>query len=295
MFNSTMRTSQGRLLVAAIGVVIMSAGINIFTTPLQLYTSGLMGYAQVLRTVLDQYFGLKVTSVDLAGVFYYMINIPIMLLTMRSLGRSFALKTVAYTTLFSLTTALIPVPAVPVVDDPLTCVILGAICVGVGDGLVLTCGCSVGGIDMLGLYFAKKIGTPVGMFGTYANVALFVACFFLFDFSIVLYSLIYMVFTNMLLDKMHQQNINLQVFIFTKHRDGEVEHRIMEETGRGVTRWTGEGAYTNEPNEVLCTCINRYERERIERIVKGIDPYAFIIAIPGVYINGNFIRKVSAN
>ena len=37
------------------------------------------------------------------------------------------------------------------------------------------------------------------------------------------------------------------------------------------------------------------ERERIERIVKGIDPYAFIIAIPGVYINGNFIRKVTAN
>ena len=295
MLNSTMRTSRGRLLVAAIGVLIMSAGINIFTTPLNLYTSGLMGYAQVLRTVLDQYFGIRVTAIDLAGIFYYMINVPIMLLTMRSLGKGFAIKTVAYTSLFSLATALIPVPATPVVDDMLTNVILGAICVGVGDGLVLTCGCSVGGIDMLGLYFSKKKGTPVGQFGTYANVALFVVCFFLFDFSVVLYSLIYMVFTNMLLDKMHQQNINLQVFIFTKHRDGLMERTIMEETGRGVTRWTGEGAYTNEPNQVLCTCINRYERERIERIVKGVDPYAFIIAIPGVYINGNFIRKVTAN
>ncbi len=294
MFNSTMRTSRGRLLVAAIGVIIMSIGINVFTAPLDLYTSGLMGYAQVLRTVLDQYLGIRVTSIDLAGVFYYMINIPILLLTTRSLGKLFALRTVAYTTLFSLATAFIPVPAVPVVDDPLTNIILGAICVGVGDGLVLTCGCSVGGIDMLGLYFSKKIGTPVGMFGTYANIALFLACFFLFDFSIVLYSLIYMVFTNMLVDKMHQQNINLQVFIFTKHMEGKIQRRIMEETCRGVTCWDGSGAYTGEANRVLCICINRYEREKIERIAKEVDPYAFIIAIPGVYINGNFVRKVDA-
>lgn len=294
MFNSTMRTSQGRLLVAAVGVVIMAIGINIFTTPLHLYTTGLMGYAQVLRTVLEQYLGIRVTSIDLAGVFYYMINVPILLLTARTLGRAFALRTIVYTTLYSAATAFIPVPAEPLVTDPLTGILVGAICIGVGDGLVLTCGCSIGGLDMLGLYFAKKKGTAVGAFGTYANVALFVVCFFLFDFSVVLYSLIYMVFSNMLLDRMHQQNINLQVFIFTKNRQGEIESRIMEETGRGVTCWTGEGAYTGEENHVLCTCINRYEREKIERIAKEIDPYAFIIAIPGVYINGNFIRKVDA-
>ena len=289
-----MRTSQGRLLVAAVGVVIMAIGINIFTTPLHLYTTGLMGYAQVLRTVLEQYLGIRVTAIDLAGVFYYMINVPILLLTARTLGKAFALRTIVYTTLYSAATAFIPVPAEPLVTDPLTGILVGAICIGVGDGLVLTCGCSIGGLDMLGLYFAKKRGTAVGAFGTYANVALFVVCFFLFDFSVVLYSLIYMVFSNMLLDRMHQQNINLQVFIFTKNRQGEIESRIMEETGRGVTCWVGEGAYTGEKNHVLCTCINRYEREKIERIAKDVDPYAFIIAIPGVYINGNFIRKVDA-
>lgn len=295
MFNHTMRTNRGRMVVAALGVLIMALGINLFTTPLQLYTTGLMGYSQVLRTILADFFGIRVNAIDLAGVFYYMINVPILLLTMRSLGRSFAIKTVLYTTLFSAATALIPVPTQPLVEDPLTGIIVGSICMGVGDGLVLTCGCSIGGLDMLGLYFSKKKGTAVGAFGTYANVALFIACFFLFDFSIVLYSLIYMVFSNMLLDRMHQQNINLQVFIFTKRRDGGIERHIMEETGRGVTRWEGSGAYTGEANQVLCTCINRYERERIERIVKCDDADAFLIAIPGVYINGNFVRKVSAN
>ena len=43
---------------------------------------------------------------------------------------------------------------------------------------------------------------------------------------------------------------------------------------------------------MLCTCINRYELEQLERIVKGVDPKAFIIATSNVYINGNFIHKV---
>ena len=101
-----------------------------------------------------------------------------------------------------------------------------------------------------------------------------------------------MVFSSLILDRMHQQSINLQALIFTKYRDNVIPQRIMEETGRGVTRWDGYGAYTNEPTAVLCTCINRYELEQLERIVKGVDPKAFIITTSNVHINGNFIHKV---
>lgn len=287
-----MRTSQGRLLVAAVGVVIMAIGINIFTTPLHLYTTGLMGYAQVLRTVLDQYLGIRVTAIDLAGVFYYMINVPILLLTARTLGKAFALRTIIYTTLYSAATAFIPVPAEPLVTDPLTGILVGAICIGVGDGLVLTCGCSIGGVDMLGVFFSKKRGIPVGQFGMYANVLLFVACFLLFNFSITAYSVIYMMFTNMIIDRMHQQSISVQALIFTKDHSGTISRTVMQEMGRGVTYWEGAGAYTDEPSRILCTCISRYEQEQLERIVKATDPHAFIITIPGVHIDGNFIHKV---
>lgn len=292
MFNNTMRTSAGRMIMAVIGVIIMAVGINVFTAPLHLYTSGLMGYAQLIRTLLSDSFGIKLGSFDLAGILYYLMNIPILLITSRALGKGFLGKTLLYTLIFSLATMLIPVPQTPLIEDMLTGVVIGGICVGVGDSIVLTCGCSVGGLDMLGIYFSKKKGIPVGQFGTYANLALFIVCFFLFDFSIVLYSIIFMAFTNLLLDRMHQQNINVQAFIFTKCRDNSIQAKIMEETGRGVTCWDGEGAYTNEPNRILCTCINRYEQEQLERIVKGIDPQAFIITISGVHINGNFIHKV---
>lgn len=292
MYNSTMRTFAGRMFIATLGCVIMSIGINVFTTPLNLYTTGLMGYSQLIRSVLAEDFGIVFAHIDLAGVLYYILSIPVFLITFRSLGRQFFLRTMVFTVVFSITTALVPVPATPIIEDPLTCVVVGGICVGAGDAMVLTCGCTVGGLDLLAMHFSKKMGMQVGKFTIIANMLLFLFCFFRYDFAVVLYSVIYMVFASLILDRMHQQNISLQALIFTKRLDNAIPSEIMSIMGRGVTRWQGEGAYTNEATSVLCVCINRYEMEQLERIVKGSDPQAFIITTHGVRINGNFVHKV---
>ena len=290
MYNSTMRTFAGRMFIATLGCIIMSIGINVFTTPWNFYTTGLVGYSQFLRSVLVEDYGITLSNIDLAGVIYYALSIPIFIITFKGLGRSFFLRTLVFTAVFSLTTAFIPVPSAPVINDRLTCVLIGSVCVGVGDGMVITCGCTVGGLDMLAMHIAKKTGLQVGRFTILVNILLFVLCFFRYDFAVVVYSVLYMVFSSLILDRMHQQSINMQVLIFTKYRDNAIPQRIMEETG--VTRWDGYGAYTNEPTAVLCTCINRYELEQLERIVKGVDPKAFIITTSNVHINGNFIHKV---
>lgn len=292
MYNSTMRTAPGRMLIATLGCVIMSIGINVFTTPLNLYTTGLMGYSQLIRSILAEDLGIVFTNIELEGILYYVLSIPVFLITFRSLGRDFFLRTVAFALIFSATTALIPVPAAPIIDDPLTSVVVGGICVGAGDAMVLTCGCTVGGLDMLAMHISKKTGMQVGKFTIFVNILLFLCCFFRYDFAVVLYSIIYMVFASLILDRMHQQNINVQALIFTKMMDETIPREIMNELGRGVTRWQGDGAYTKEATSVLCVCINRYEMEKLERIVKGSDPQAFIITTHGVRINGNFIHKV---
>lgn len=292
MYNSTMRTAAGRMLISTLGCLIMSIGINVFTTPLNLYTTGLMGYSQLIRSVLAEDFGIAFAHIDLAGILYYVLSLPIFIITFRSLGRDFFIRTVIFALVFSATTALVPVPSTPIIDDPLTCVVVGGICVGAGDAMVLTCGCTVGGLDMLAVHISKKTGLQVGKFTIFVNILLFLCCFFRYDFEVVLYSIIYMVFATLILDRMHQQNINVQALIFTKRTDDIIPREIMSQLGRGVTRWQGEGAYTNQASSVLCTCINRYEMEKLERIVKGEDPQAFIITTHGVRINGNFEHKV---
>lgn len=59
-----------------------------------------------------------------------------------------------------------------------------------------------------------------------------------------IYSLIYMVFFTLMMDRVHYQNITVRLMIFTKQEG--IDQKILKQTGRGVTEWTGVGAYTKE-------------------------------------------------
>ena len=60
------------------GCFLFAFGVNIIITPLGLYNGGFMGIAQLIRTVLFQVFDFSfLKQIDIAGIVYYIINIPI--------------------------------------------------------------------------------------------------------------------------------------------------------------------------------------------------------------------------
>ena len=71
------RSGWGRLCLAVAGSCIYALGINLFVVPLGIFTGGLMGFCQLLRTLLLMGLGRESLPVDLAGVFFYAINIPL--------------------------------------------------------------------------------------------------------------------------------------------------------------------------------------------------------------------------
>ena len=91
-------------------------------------------------------------------------------------------------------------------------------------------------------------------------------------------------------DKTHYQNINVRLMIFTKKPD--IDHEILTRTGRGVTEWKGVGAYTQEETRVLVTCINKYELSEFMDIIRHMDPKAFVVVDEGVYVTGNFEKRI---
>ena len=282
-----------RLVVAVIGELIAAAALNLFIVPLNLYTGGLMGVCQLLRTLAADYLGMNFGAYDVAGILYFLLNIPILLLAYKNLGRAFVAKTLICTVAFSLFYSLIPSPSVPIVDDYLPACLLGGILAGVGGGLVLTCGASGGGLDIVGLYLSKRGSQfTVGKFSLSFNAVLYTACLFLFSPEVAIYSVIYNFFTAMVLDRMHQQNVSIQAFIFTKGDEDVLARFIIENLGRSVTYWEGVGAYTGEDVHVLCVCLSKFEIEELVHAVHSIDPHAFVTAQEGTRIYGNFQRKV---
>lgn len=294
MLYNTLHRPVLRLLAAVLGQMLVALAINFFIVPQGLYTGGLMGVCQLIRTLLQDYAGISFGTHDIAGLLYFAANVPILMYAYKNLGRVFVVKTIICTVVYSFFYSALPRPEIPIIADPLTSCLIGGILGGVGAGIVLTCGASGGGLDVVGLCLSKKgVNITVGRFSLGFNVFLYAACLILFSPTVAIYSVIYNFFTVMVLDRMHQQNISVQAFIFThKTKDSTLSDRIMEELDRGVTYWNGVGAYTGADVEVLCVCLSKYEIEQLIRAVHSVDPDAFVTIQERVRVIGNFPRKV---
>ena len=256
-------------------------------------TCGAYGLCQVIRTLLVTRAGVNVPF-DLAGLLYLLANLPMFYLAYRGLGRTFFVKATIVTVCNSIFSALIPSPAVPIIADPLTSCLIGGLGVGFAAGLVLSCGCSTGGLDILGLYLSKKNPKfTVGRFCICFNVCLYTLCLFLFNATTAIYSAIYNILSNLFLDKLHQQNVNVEMLIFTKKNNPELVRFIIEKLDRGVTYWTAHGAYTGDEVQVLCVCLSKYEIGTLQQVMQEMDPKAFFIVQEGVHTGGNYRRHLN--
>ena len=276
------------------GAVIYSLGINLFIVPVSLYSGGIMGFAQVIRTVLVDYMHLPVQGFDIAGVIYYLINAPILLLSMKRIGRRFFAKTVVCVTIVTVLLSLIPIPDQPILpDDRLACCVIGGMICGVGMGLALKCGGSLGGTDIVGMMLIKwRRDFRVGRVNMAVNVVLYGVCLFLFNVPTVIYSLIYAFVSAFAIDKVHAQTSNVEVRVITKKKDEEMEKEIFSELDRGVTRWEAVGAYTEEPVHVLYILASKYELSQLRNIIYRHDPHAFMVIDEGVSVLGNYKTRL---
>ncbi|MEG1474142.1 MAG: YitT family protein [Longicatena sp.] len=290
MINNKEEISKA--IYALIGGFLFALAVNLFIVPLNLYSGGVIGIAQIFRTLLSQTTFISFPQgVDIAGVINFAINIPLFIMAYRSISRKFFLRTLLCVLGQTIAFTLIKIPSTPIIDDVLAACLIGGLLGGFGIGLALRNGGSGGGLDILGVYFTKKTDfLSVGKLSNIINVVIFTCCALLFNVSIAIYSVIFTACMYLVVDKTHYQNINMTAMIFTKSE--KVQAAILKETRRGVTYWKGAGAYTNNDTFILVTVISKYEVAQIKKIILFNDPNAFIIFNEGMSISGNFEKRL---
>ena len=273
------------------GCCIFAAGLNLFVIPAGLYSGGVVGLTQLIDHAWRCSAPGAALAANLYGVFYFLLNVPVLIIAWTKLGKAFLLKTLAGTAGISLFTALIPQAGALLVTDAAAAIMIGGVVTGLGVGVMLTAGGSGGGVEVIGIWLSKRypdfsVGKLVGGF----NAALFLAYFFLFDHETVIYSVLYMAVYAFALDRAYYQNINARVMIFTK-RPG-LDDVLLTRTGRGVTEWDGCGAFTKADSHILVTIINKYEIDEVVKLIHGVDPDAFVVIDEGIRVYGNFQRRL---
>lgn len=282
------RETIKKFMFILMGTFIYSVGINFFIASEGLFSGGCVGLAQLIAAFLPD---ISLGFLNTYAIMFFILNLPLFVLAYRCGGKRFLVRTLlgaGGTTLFG---ALLPIPATPILTEKLASALIGGIVSGAGTGLMLMGGGCGGGMDIVGVWATKKYKwATVGKISLMFNALLYAVLFFIYDAPTAIYSIICTGCFSLALDKVHFQNINVRMTIFTKLSG--IDHKINEQTGRGVTEWEGVGAYTGEKTHVLVTCINKYEEHEFVEIVKSIDPKAFIVVDENVYVSGNFEKRV---
>ena len=158
--------------------------------------------------------------------------------------------------------------------------------------LTLHSGASTGGTDIIGLSLAKKNNNlSVGKLGLTINLIVYSIAGIMYGIETAIYSIIYAVCDNLMIDKMHEQNICSTAFIFCKKNPKIVNDYIKNELNRDFTYWDAKGGFNDSKTYIIYTALTKYELIKLERYLKKYDDHIFMIKSMGVGIKGEFEKK----
>lgn len=277
------------LLKVFIGSLLFCGAINIFVVPNNLYTGGILGISQLIRSIIIDVLNIKI-GFDFSGILYYILNIPLFFLAYKFIGKSFCLRTLLVISMQTIMLSLIPIHGI--LDDTLANVLVGGLLGGAGIGMILSCGGSTGGTDIIGLILAKKNNElSVGKLGLIVNLTIYSIAGILFGLETMIYSIIYSFIDNLTIDKMHEQNICSTAFIFCKKNPKVINDYIKNELNRDFTYWHAKGGYDDSRTYIIYTALTKYELIKLERKMKDFGINSFMIKSDGVGIKGEFEKK----
>ena len=174
--------------------------------------------------------------------------------------------------------------------DPFMSSIMAGLILGIGMGMAFTNNGSSGGTDIIAKIINKYRTITLGRALLFTDVIIICSSGFLPGAGIdrVIYGLIVLTVTSITLD-MYINGIrqSVQFFIFSK-KHIEIADAITQKAHRGVTIINGQGWYSKEPSKVITIVSRRNESTQIFKLIKEIDPDAFISqsAVIGVYGKG---------
>lgn len=266
------------------GTSIVAFGIMSLTIPYRLPDSGVSGIA-----VLSNYaFGISPAWV--VGV----ANIILLAWGMKELSVRFVGWTVYAVVLLTALLKLFEGIPYPHLDELLLVAILAGVVKGLGGGLVLRSGSSLGGTDILVVALRKRYGMEVGRFTFYINLVILGVSVFIVGLEGAIYGLVSIFVNGLVLDNVLRSfDRRRQVFVIS-NRPKEIADFIIRELHRGVTILHGEGGFTHEKRSALLCVLTPRQTMDLKRFLSVNDPKAFMIVSDASEVLGRGFKSWTA-
>lgn len=257
------------ILFDLVGGFIFAVGLNCFTNPNQIAPGGVSG----VSVILNHLFGLPL------GAVIFGINIPLLLLAWRFLGRDFTLRTLKTLAIQSVVVDQIAARLPVYQGDMILAALFGGLCIGFGIALIFLRGSTTGGTDIVSrLIQLRWPFVPIGRAMLAVDAVVVAASMIVFrNIEVGLYALINIFVSSRVIDAVMGGINTGRMILIVSEQHMAISQQIMEKMGRGATLLEASGAYSGAGRKVVLCAVRNNEYPRLKEIVREADPHAFLI------------------
>lgn len=252
------------------GVMIYALAFSLFFSPKNIVTGGSTGLSIILKYVFN-----IDTSITVFGISFLFLIVGYFLL-----GKRYAVKTffgvimlpifMKFSTIFQ---------GYFNVDDLslFLIVVFGGVLMGLGNGMIVRSGYSVGGFQTIYQILYKYFGVSIGKSTLWINGVLVVISGFFFGFDNSLYAVIGLYVSSVVTDKVMLETSSTKTFYIVSEKEKEISQYVKENLRCGITVMNGRGGYTNDKKKVLMCAIPTKQYYLLKEVIKEIDKDVFFL------------------
>ncbi len=275
------------ILIILVGAAVYSLGVHCFISPNNIAPGGATGVAIIIS-------GLSGIQV---GTLILLLNVPLIIAGFFLLNKATMVKTLisvaAITVATDLAEAFVPIYSAENGNGIMAAIFGGAL-MGAGMGLMYQREGTSGGTDILTKIINRfmpemKLG---GIQAALDGVVVLLGLAVYGDINVVLFAVVAIFVQSKFIDVLvygSQESRFLLIFSRSPH---EIAKKLIEQP-HGVTLLKGEGAYSGEERQVIATAVHRSAYSKVKRIVREIDPKAFVVTTTAGEVFGEGFAKLS--
>ena len=256
-----------------IGSAIMALGISTFLAPNKIATGGTAGLAIITNAISKLPIG---TSIIL-------INIPLLIIGFRFLGKKFALKTILCLIILALFTDyfknFIQIPAFT--NELLLATLYGGIVIGIGLGFIFKGGASAGGATIIAQIISNKKGIKSSTIILILDAFVILSTAFTFkSIELALWSLISIFITSKLIDFMLTGTSNQKIIHISSTKNlSDLSLLIKDQIGIQGTIVKGNELGESEYKDIIFILIEKPKIPELKNLVKQYDNHVKMIVM----------------
>ncbi len=264
-----------------LGATIAAYSLNAFLLPNTILDGGITG----VSIIISRLFQIPVS------ILIILINIPLLLIGYKNLGKGFLIRTIYGMSIFSILLSVFSVID-PITDEIVLATIFGGLCLGFGVGIVIHFGGCLDGSESIAIILSKKTIFSVGRLIFLFNIIIFLVAGIFFGLECTMYSLLTYFISLQVIDFVVDGMKQAKAALIVTDKATILAENIYKRLGRTVTAIHGKGLISGE-KEILYCVLTRIEVFELRHIIAETDGSAFVTITDVSEIIGEHVKSTN--